>query len=136
MSAFDIVTENYFDDETTKSKSIPYTVVSEDYFDNNKHIYYVIVTDEAYGGKDKIKIINSKREAKQYIENSSDKLRKIMIMSDSSLSGDVYVTVTEEQYGGGKNKVGLFENKKIAEMYARHISKNGNFNVLIIEKHL
>lgn len=134
MSAFDIVTENYFEDNKAKISSI--NIVTENYFDEDKINGYVVVFEESYGGKEIVKIFKEKCNAQKYLEEFSDELNGMVIKTDLPATNTVYITITEENYGGERSRVGVFETSENAERYAKHIRTNRKLNVLVIERQI
>lgn len=69
---------------------------------------------------------------RQRFANNTDRI--IFEAEPPTNSDKVYVTATEEWYGGGSDKIKLFDTREKAENYVESINKNGKLDIVVLEK--
>lgn len=92
---------------------------------------FIVVTEECYGGDEKIKVFREKDAAEKYAGKLPDYLDHLIV--ERSIKEDekkVYLKVTEEYYGG-EDKIRVFDTKEKAEK-----CQCGNLDTIVLEKHI
>lgn len=83
---------------------------------------FVVVTEDWYGGEDKVQVFKDKLEAENYSCSGSE---DIIILDFPEQSGRIYIRVTEEYYGGD---VKVFTSKEKAREFDQ------NLDIMILER--
>lgn len=93
---------------------------------------YIVLTEEIYGGDDKIGIFDSQKESEKYSNyiNKTYQLQTIIKKQElEAKSGNkVYSVITREPYGG-KNTFKIFKTESQASEYAETLN---DINTLIV----
>lgn len=94
---------------------------------------FVLITEEYYGGEDRLKVFRKKSDAERFADTISDDIDRVVFETTLPINvNTVFVTVTEESYGGGPNKIKLFSIREEAENYGQSI--NGELDTVVLER--
>jgi hypothetical protein len=98
---------------------------------------FVVITEDYYGGENNLKVFKQKINAQQFADTITNDLERFIFetaLPTISNSNKVFVTVTEEWFGGGIDKIRLFQTQEEAEQYGLSINENGNLDTIALER--
>ena len=96
---------------------------------------FVVITENCYGGEDILKVFRQKSDADRFAETISNNTDRIVFETALPINSDkVFVTVTEEYYGGGSDKIRLFKTREEAKVYGESVNDNGKLDTVALER--
>ena len=101
---------------------------------------FVVITEEYYGGSDKIKIFKTENDAEEYVYKHNDGLDMIILEPEINENCNMaYIVATEDCYGVTENSI--FDKHNDAKEYLAELSKRNvkfgyNLDMCILEKEI
>ena len=101
-------------------------------------VVFVAVTEEFYGGEEDSRVFRKEDDAERYADAYTKRdciVIRVPFIGDIN-AHTVFMIVTDQWYGGGEDKIRVFEKVDDSRAYVESLHANNNYDVLALEKEL